>query len=43
MLVSLTYYTGIFLIKKAVFKNSNNEEKGIRRKASEGEIGSNKV
>lgn len=42
MLVLLTYYKGIFRIKEAVFKTSNIEEQLIRRKASEGEIGSNK-
>ena len=38
MLVLLTYYKGIFRIKEAVFKTSNIEEQGIRRKASEGEM-----
>ena len=42
MLVLLTYHKGIFRIKEAVFKTSNTEEQLIRRKASEGEIGSNK-
>lgn len=42
ILVLLTYYKGIFRIKEAVFKTSNIEEQLIRRKASEGEIGSNK-
>ena len=42
MLVLLTYYKCIFRIKEAVFKTSNIEEQLIRRKASEGEIGSNK-
>lgn len=42
MLVLLTYYKGIFRIKETVFKTSNIEEELIRRKASEGEIGSNK-
>ena len=43
MLVLLTYYKGIFRTKEAVFKTSNIEEQGIRWKASEDEIGSNKV
>lgn len=42
MLVLLTYYKGIFRIKETVFKTSNIEEELIRRKASKGEIGSNK-